>query len=63
MFLSVVCFFQGMLRAAELIWSDGLLKKGPGLCHGVAGNAYAMLAVWRHTGDEKWWVAEWSITD
>lgn len=32
-------------RAADLIWERGLLLKGAGLCHGVAGNAYAFLSV------------------
>ena len=38
-------------RAAQLIWERGLLKKGPGLCHGVAGNAYAFLVMYRLTGN------------
>ena len=37
----------------EVIWSRGLLKKGYGICHGVAGNAYAFLALYRLTGDKK----------
>ncbi|KAH8044092.1 hypothetical protein JL722_14838 [Aureococcus anophagefferens] len=32
----------------------GLLFKGPGLCHGIAGNGYALLAAFRATGDVKW---------
>ena len=34
-------------RAAELTWRQGLLIKGLGLCHGVAGNAYAFLCMHR----------------
>lgn len=26
--------------AADVVWARGLLRKGNGLCHGVAGNAY-----------------------
>ncbi len=33
--------------ADEVIWPRGLLRKGAGLCHGIAGNAYALLAVGR----------------
>ena len=40
--------------AAERVWRAGLLRKGLGLCHGIAGNAYALLAHWRATGDAAW---------
>ena len=40
-------------RALEVIWSQGVLKKGLGLCHGIAGNAYAFLMMYRYTGEEK----------
>ncbi|TFK87683.1 hypothetical protein K466DRAFT_490406 [Polyporus arcularius HHB13444] len=32
-------------RAAELVYTRGLLRKGIGLCHGVGGAVYALLAV------------------
>ena len=32
-------YLQAMRRSANLIWYKGLLRKGPGICHGVAGNA------------------------
>lgn len=32
-------------RAAELVYTTGLVRKGTGLCHGVGGNVYALLAV------------------
>jgi hypothetical protein len=38
----------------ELTWQAGPLAKGPGLCHGTAGNAYAFLVLHRRTGDELW---------
>lgn len=41
-------------RAGELIWEAGPLKKGPNLCHGTAGNGYALLKLWRRTGGEQW---------
>ena len=44
-----------LLRAgAELTWQAGPLRKGPGLCHGTAGNAYAFLALAERSGDELW---------
>ncbi len=30
-----------------------MLHKGVGLCHGVAGNAYALLAHWRASGEAR----------
>jgi hypothetical protein len=42
------------LAAGELTWRAGPLRKGPGLCHGTAGNGYAFLALFEKTGDELW---------
>ena len=41
-------------NAGEAVWRRGLLRKGVGLCHGIAGNAFALLAVARCTGSAKW---------
>lgn len=43
-----------LLAGAELTWQAGPLKKGPGLCHGTAGNGYALLKAFERTGDELW---------
>jgi hypothetical protein len=43
-----------LLAAAELTWQAGGLRKGPGLCHGTAGNGYALLKAFACTGDESW---------
>lgn len=32
----------------------GPLRKGPGLCHGTAGNGFAFLKLHQLTGDERW---------
>jgi Lanthionine synthetase C-like protein len=40
--------------AGELTWRAGPLEKGVGLCHGTAGNAYALLKLWQRSGDERW---------
>lgn len=42
------------LAAGELVWRTGPLAKGPGLCHGTAGNGYAFLALHERTGDPVW---------
>ena len=36
---------------ADVVWDRGLLRKGYGLCHGVAGNGYALLAMYQATGE------------
>lgn len=41
-------------QCADVIWQYGLLKKGYGLCHGAAGNAYAFLALYNATQDVKY---------
>jgi lantibiotic modifying enzyme len=43
-----------LLGAGELVWRAGPLGKGPGLCHGTAGNGFALLRLYELTGDERW---------
>ena len=43
-----------LVAGAELTWRAGPLAKGPGLCHGTAGNGYALLKLFERTGDERW---------
>ena len=45
-----------LLVGAELPWHTGPpgLEKGPGICHGTAGNGYAFLKAFERTGDEQW---------
>jgi lanthionine synthetase-like protein len=43
-----------LLAGAETTWRTGPLEKGPGLCHGTAGNGYALLKTHALTGDEVW---------
>jgi hypothetical protein len=47
-------FLTAAREAAEVVWTRGLLKKGVGLCHGLAGNAYAFLALFRATREPQW---------
>lgn len=42
------------LGGGELTWQAGPLAKGPGLCHGTAGNGYAFLRLFALTGDKLW---------
>lgn len=43
-----------LLEGAEAVWRAGPLSKGPGLCHGTAGNGYALLKGHAMTGDALW---------
>jgi lantibiotic modifying enzyme len=47
---------QLLLAGAELTWRAGAhgAEKGAGLCHGTAGNGYALLRTFERTGDERW---------
>ncbi len=41
-------------RGGNAVWHAGPLAKGPTLCHGTAGNGFALLQLARRTGDELW---------
>ena len=43
-----------LVAGGELTWTAGPLAKGPGLCHGTAGNGYALLKLFERTQDERW---------
>jgi lanthionine synthetase-like protein len=45
-----------LLGGAELTWQAGAHgdEKGHGLCHGTAGNGFALLKTFTRTGDERW---------
>ena len=43
-----------LLAGGELTWAAGPLRKGAGLCHGTAGNGFALLKLFARTGDELW---------
>jgi lantibiotic modifying enzyme len=40
--------------AGHLIWKAGPPSRNAGLCHGTAGNGFALLALSARTGDERW---------
>jgi len=46
-------YLHAALRSGELVWKNGLLRKGPGICHGIAGGGYVFLLLYRVTGNEK----------
>lgn len=44
-------YVDALKKGAECVWNKGLLKKGPGICHGVAGSGYVFLLLYRLTQD------------
>jgi hypothetical protein len=46
--------WEQALAGGELTWRAGPLRKGPGLCHGTAGNGFAFLRLHALTGDVMW---------
>jgi lantibiotic modifying enzyme len=42
------------IAGGELTWRAGPLRKGPGLCHGTAGNGFALLRLHELTGERVW---------
>jgi lantibiotic modifying enzyme len=47
-------YLKACILSGELVWKKGLLRKGPGICHGVAGNGYVFLLLFRLTNDPKY---------
>lgn len=47
-------YLDRAIKAANCIWTKGLLKKGSGICHGISGNAYAFLSLYKTTRKRKW---------
>ncbi|XP_065331557.1 lanC-like protein 3 [Cloeon dipterum] len=45
-------YLQSCVKCAEVTWNKGLLTKGPGICHGVAGSGYVFLLLFRLTGEQ-----------
>ncbi|XVE49903.1 hypothetical protein DITRI_Ditri01bG0119100 [Diplodiscus trichospermus] len=43
-------FLEAAVDAAEVVWNRGLLKR-VGICHGISGNAYVFLSLYRKTGN------------
>ncbi|CAL5390694.1 unnamed protein product [Camellia sinensis] len=42
-------FLKAAVDAGEVVWNRGLLKR-VGICHGISGNTYVFLALYRLTG-------------
>lgn len=56
------------MKAGQLVADQGVLKKGNNLCHGIAGNVYCLMSIYRplvsdHEGepDEDEDILKWKI--
>lgn len=45
---------QAAERAADCVWRYGILRKGAGICHGIGGSGYSLLAVYQLTQNPAW---------
>ncbi|XP_010555129.1 PREDICTED: lanC-like protein GCL2 [Tarenaya hassleriana] len=46
-------FLKAAADAAEVVWNRGLLKR-VGICHGISGNAYVFLSLYRATSNTEY---------
>lgn len=46
-------YLDAALISGDIIWNRGLVYKGYGICHGIAGNAYAFLNLFKYTHNLK----------
>eukprot|EP01017_Pseudomicrothorax_dubius_P037935 TRINITY_DN561_c0_g2_i3.p1 TRINITY_DN561_c0_g2~~TRINITY_DN561_c0_g2_i3.p1 ORF type:complete len:480 (-),score=53.81 TRINITY_DN561_c0_g2_i3:660-2099(-) len=49
-----ITLIEAAKKGGDNIWKCGILKKGFGLCHGITGNAYSFLDLFRLTKERKW---------
>ncbi|HEY5047515.1 MAG TPA: LanC-like protein [Rhizomicrobium sp.] len=47
-------FERLLVEGGNLTWAAGPLKKGSNFCHGTGGNAFALLRLYKRTGDTLW---------
>ena len=58
---------KSILRSLDLalksVWENGLLKKGFGICHGIAGTGYSFLMMHRYTGADEYLYAAYKFAE
>jgi lantibiotic modifying enzyme len=47
-------YLDSAKKCVDAIWKYGLCRKGLSLCHGVSGNGYCFLKMYRVTKEEKY---------
>ncbi|CAK84056.1 unnamed protein product (macronuclear) [Paramecium tetraurelia] len=46
-------YLDAAIHMSETLFKYGMIKKGYGLCHGIPGNSYGFMQLYRLTGSEK----------
>mmetsp|Transcript_5835 Transcript_5835/g.6577 ORF Transcript_5835/g.6577 Transcript_5835/m.6577 type:complete len:278 (+) Transcript_5835:611-1444(+) len=46
-------FLSAALKAGELVYKTGIIKKGNNLCHGIAGNVYPLMCLYSYLKELK----------
>jgi lantibiotic modifying enzyme len=46
-------YLKAARRAADCVWSQGILRKGLGICHGIAGSVLSLLTLYRITREKR----------
>ena len=47
-------YLASLNKSVQNLWEYGILRKGNGLCHGITGNAYSLLYLYRETQNEEY---------
>ncbi|KAJ6643463.1 Adenosine deaminase-like protein [Pseudolycoriella hygida] len=47
-------YLDAAIKSADVIWERGILKRSYSLCHGVSGNAYALMSIYEKTKNIKY---------
>ena len=45
-------FLEAAVDTAKVVWNRGLIRR-VGICHGVSGNTYVFLSLYRVTGNRE----------
>lgn len=56
-------YLNSMEQSLDCVWRFGILRKGYGLCHGITGNAYTFLCLYRETGQDEYYYKALKIAE
>ncbi len=48
-------YLKAMEMALSCVWKYGILRKGYGVCHGIAGNGYSFLCLYKETRHDEYY--------
>jgi len=56
-------YLTSAIAASDVVWKRGLLKKGLGLCHGISGNCYVFLHIYKLNSDIEFYLKALKICE